>query len=202
MIRTLLLFGLLVLLHPGVSAAGPFSPAGGQSGSTAIAATASCFVEWASGATINRGLAEIDNPSLGYATYGGPNGSGTSANTAPIGQPPQPQSTYYAVALGQGGTATLTFAQPITNGPGYDFAVFGNGFSEGSQEWCKPAFVEVSSDGVNFFPFPSVSLTQTTTQVGSYGTLDPTNLYDLAGKDPVGYGTPSIFRNWPAFRRS
>ena len=42
----------------------------------------------------------------------------------------------------------------------------------------------------DFFRFPSVSLTQTTTQVGSYGTLDPTNLYDLAGKDPAGYGTP------------
>jgi hypothetical protein len=186
----LLLFGSLVLLHPGVSSAGPYAPAGGQPGATAILATDRSIVEWASGATINRGLAEIDNPSLGYATYGGPNGSGTSANTAPIGSPPQPQSTYYAVALGQGGTATLTFAQPITNGPGYDFAVFGNGFSEGSQEWCKPAFVEVSSDGANFFPFPSVSLTQTTTQVGSFGTLDPTNLYDLAGKDPVGYGTP------------
>ena len=166
------------------------SPAGGQSGSVAISATDSRIVEWASGATINRGLVEIDNPSMGYATYGGPNGSGTSPNTAPIGQPPQPQSTYYAVALGQGGTATLTFAQPISNGPGYDFAVFGNGFSEGSQEWCKPAFVEVSSDGVHFFRFPSVSLTQATPQVGSYGTLDPTNLCDLAGKDPAGYGTP------------
>ena len=86
--------------------------------------------------------------------------------------------------------ATLTFAQPITNGPGYDFAVFGNGFPEGSQEWCKPAFVEVSSDGIDFFRFPSVSLTQSTTQVGSYGQLDSTNLYDLAGKDPVGWGTP------------
>ena len=190
MIRSLLLFGSLVLLLPGVLSAGPYAPAGGQPGATAILATDPSIVEWATGATINRGLAEIDNPSLGYATYGGLDGSGSSANTAPIGQPPQPQSTYYAVALGQGGTATLTFAQPITNGPGYDFAVFGNGFSSGSQEWCKPAFVEVSSDGADFFRFPSVSLTQTTTQVGSYGTLDPTNLYDLAGKDPVGYGTP------------
>jgi autotransporter-associated beta strand protein len=43
---------------------------------------------------------------------------------------------------------------------------------------------------VNFFPFPSVSLTPTATQVGSYGELNPTNLYDLAGKDPAGYGTP------------
>ncbi len=189
MIRSSLLFASLVLLLPSVLSAGPYAPAGGQPGATAILATNPSIVEWASGATINRGLAQIDDPSKGYASYGGPDGSGTSANTAPIGQPPQPPSTAYAVALGQGGAATLTFAQPITNGPGYDFAVFGNGFSEGSQEWCKPAFVEVSSDGTNFFRFPSVSLTQTTTQVGNYGTLDPTDLYDLAGKDPVGYGT-------------
>ena len=173
-----------------ISMAGPYSPAGGQTGSTAIPATDPSIVEWASGYIIDRGLVEINNPSLGYATYGGANGSGSSQNNAPVGEPPQPQASSYAIALGQGGTITLTFAQPITNGPGYDFAVFGNGFSESSQEWVKPAFVEVSSDGVNYFAFPSVSLTPTATQIGDYGTLDPTNLYDLAGKDPVGWGTP------------
>ena len=130
-----------------------------------------------------------------YAFYGGSDGASvaagaaSTANTAPIGEPPS-ASTSYAVALGQNGTATLTFNQPITNGPGYDFAVFGIGFSTGSLEWVKPALVAVSSDGVNFFQFPSVSLTQTTTQVGSGSELDPTNLYDIAGKDPAGWGTP------------
>src|SRR5262249_24540781 len=99
-------------------------------------------------------------------------------------------SNFYGAALGQGGTATVTFARPITNGSGGDFAIFGNGFGTGSNsEWVKPAFVEVSSDGVNFFAFPSVSLTSTASQVASGGTLDPTNLYDLAGKDPLGWGT-------------
>ena len=188
--KVLLWMGVAWGLTAVACTAGPYSPAGGQPGSIAISATSSGITEWASDCTIDRGLVEIDNPSLGYATYGGTSGSGASQNNAPIGAPPQPQSTYYAVALGQGGTATLTFAQPITNGPGYDFAVFGNGFSSGGQAWIKPAFVEVSSDGVNFFAFPSVSLTPTTNQVPSFGTLDPTNLYDLAGKDPVGYGTP------------
>ena len=187
--KVLLILGLAWSLVA-TGRAGPYPPAGGQAGAVAISSTSDSFAEWATGATINRGLVQIDNPSRGYATYGGTSGSGSSQNSAPIGPLPQPASTYYAVALGQGGTATLTFAQPITNGPGYDFAVFGNGFSVGSNEWGKPAFVEVSSDGVNFFPFPSVSLTQTGTQVGSYGTLDPTNLYNLAGKDPAGYGTP------------
>ena len=168
--------------------AGPYSPAGGQPGSTAIPVTDPSIVEWATSDTIDRGLVEIDNPALGSVDYGGLTGS--PSNNAPLGEPPQPQQTTYAVALGQDGTITLTFNRPITNGPGPDFAVFGNGFSEGSQEWIKPAFVEVSSDGVNFFRFPSVSLTQTTTQIGSFGTLDPTDLYDLAGKDPAGYGTP------------
>ena len=172
--------------------AGPYPPAGGQTGSTAFSVTDSRFIEWAASATIVRGLREIDNPAGGYAYYGGVNG--TPANTAPIGMPTQPQTSAYSVSLGQGGTATLTFSVPIshsvgTDGNPYDFAVFGNGFSSGSLEWCKPAFVEVSSDGVNFFRFPSVSLTPAGTQLGSYGEIDPTNLYDLAGKDPVGYGT-------------
>ena len=68
------------MLYAGASSAGPYAPAGGQSGSVAISATDSRIVEWASGATINRGLADIADPSLGYATYGGPNGSGTSQN--------------------------------------------------------------------------------------------------------------------------
>jgi hypothetical protein len=172
-----------------VGRAGTYPPAAGYPGATAISASSSSIVEWASGATINRGLVEIDNPSLGYATYGGT--GGTSPNSAPIGQPPQPESTSYGVALGQGGTATLSFAQPIANGAGPDFAVFGNGFTTSSTaSWIKPAFVEVSSDGVNYFAFPSVSLTSTASQVGSFGELDPTNLYDLAGKDPAGWGTP------------
>jgi prepilin-type processing-associated H-X9-DG protein len=195
--------------------AGPYSPLPGQAGSTAIPADNPNIVEWASGATIIRGLRNVENPTeysanasspLNYAFYGGSDGAcvaasnasqaaggpaiTSTANTAPIGEPPQPQQTLYGVALGQNGYATLTFNQPITNGPGPDFAVFNNGFSTGSNEWDKPAIVEVSSNGVNFFAFPSVSLTQTTTQIGNFGELDPTNLYDLAGNFPAGYGTP------------
>jgi hypothetical protein len=195
--------------------AGPYSPAPGEGTSTAISASSSSIVEWASGATIVRGLRNIESPTeystdptspLNYAFYGGSDGAATAAsnasiaagdgpltstaNDAPVGQPPQPQSSFYAVALGQNGMATLSFNDPIVNGPGPDFAVFGNGFSSGTQEWVKPALVEVSSDGIHFFAFPSVSLTQTTTQVSDYGELDPTNLYDIAGNFPAGYGTP------------
>ena len=39
-------------------------------------------------------------------------------------------------------------------------------------------------------PFPPSRSRRTASQVGNFGALDPTNLYDLAGKDPLGYGTP------------
>ena len=124
------------------------------------------------------------------------------ANTAPIGEPPQPPSTSYAVALGQGGTATLTFAQPITNGPGYDFAVFGNGFSDGHPEWVKPAFVEVSSDGVNFFRFP-VRLAHADHDPGRQlrGTR-PTTFTTWPARTPRATARPLTSASWPAFRRS
>ncbi len=194
-----------MVLHCSIVQAGPYVPVGSQTGSPAVQASSSSLIEWASGATVVRGLRYVANPTfyasdpngpLNYAFYGGSDGASmaatgsSTANTAPVGMPAQPQSTSDAVALGQNGTATLSFSQPIIDGPGADFAVFGNGFSTGSQEWVKPALVEVSSNGVNFFQFPSVSLTQTATQVGSFGEVDPTNLYDLAGKDPVGWGTP------------
>jgi hypothetical protein len=192
--------GIAWALLTAVAGAGNFPPPGGLPGATAIVDTDPRIVEWASGAMIQRGLREIDNPALGYAFYGGLNGGTTSigaatANGAPLGPPPQPPQATYAVALGQGGIATLTFDRPITNGPGADFAVYGNGFTSSVSgtaiaEWVKPAFVEVSSDGVHFFRFPAVSLTPAQPQVASGGTLDPTNLYNLAGKDPAGYGTP------------
>ncbi len=77
---------------------------------------------------------------------------------------------------------------PIRNLPGADFVVFENGviseYGTGGAGvggvFGELAYVEVSSDGVNFARFPSVSLTAAT--VPSYGTLDPTKIYNLAGK--------------------
>lgn len=53
------------------------------------------------------------------------------------------------------------------------------------------AFVEVSSDGVNFFRFPATSNTQITTQIGPFdNTGDATKINNLAGKYRAQYGTP------------
>ena len=96
-------------------------------------------------------------------------------------------NTMDAVSLGDGGSALVTFATPIRNGEGPDFAVFENGFGDNSLEL---AFVEVSSDGERFVRFPATCLTQTETQLGNAGATDPTNINNLAGKFKIGYGTP------------
>lgn len=175
--RQTLWVATVTVAFAGIVQAGPYAPAAGQSGSTAIPYNDSRFVGWATGGTLVRGPQDINNPTGPVASFGvlsdalGPAGTSTTA----------------VVSLGDGGSATLTFDQSIRNGPGADFAVFENGFSD---TFLELAFVEVSSDGVHFFRFPSYSETQTTTQVGGFGLLDPTNLHNLAGKYRVGYGTP------------
>ncbi len=95
------------------------------------------------------------------------------------------------------GTITIVFADSnhITNVKGYDFAIFENGTISGydtlngsisGQMFSELAYVEVSSDGINYARFPSVSLTES--QPGPYGTIDITNIYNLAGKHPNSYG--------------
>jgi len=161
-----------------IAEAGPFPPAASQPGSTAIAYNDPSIVGWAT--TIRdlvRGPIDISNPAAGLASFG----------TADNALGPASNNTGAVVSLGDGAQITLGFAQPITDRPGPDLAVFENSFAD---TFLELAFVEVSSDGVNSFRFASVSLTQTATQVGGFGTLDPTKLNDLAGKYRVGFGTP------------
>lgn len=92
------------------------------------------------------------------------------------------------LSLGDGGMATMIFAQPIADGPGPDFAVFENSFEDYFLEF---AFVEVSSDGIQFTRFPAVSLTPTEKQLGPFDRIpDVRALHNLAGKYRGGYGTP------------
>ncbi len=165
---------LVFMLQPGTFA--QFAPPAGHEGTTAIHCDSAAFVAWATSCTLERGLQQIDNPSLGYASYGEPEAALGKAD-----------GTMSVVSLGDGGNAVLTFASPICNGPGPDFAVFENSFNDGFLEF---AFVEVSSDGENYFRFPSISLTQTETQTDSYGFSDCTKIHNLAGKYMALYGTP------------
>ena len=157
---------------------GPFCGAVGTDGCNAIAANDNQFVAWATGAVITRGPQMIGNPDSPLASHGD--------ETNAIG-PATLNNSYDAVSLGDGGSALLTFERPIRNGEGPDFAVFENDNTGG---FLELAFVEVSSDGVHFVRFPSTSLTPTDVQVGSFGTVDPTFINNLAGKFCIGYGTP------------
>jgi len=89
------------------------------------------------------------------------------------------------------GQITLMFGEAIRNGEGYDFAVFENGLlsefttpagSAAGQMFAELAYVEVSSNGEDFVRFPAVSLTAE--PVGLFGTIEISNVYNLAGKHP------------------
>ncbi|RUT68911.1 T9SS C-terminal target domain-containing protein [Flavobacterium cupreum] len=171
MIRKLL---FTLLLTTSLVEAQSYAPAAGQAGSTAIAKSSTVFKGWATGINVVRGPQDIANPTGPLASTGDP--------TAALGG-----TSTGVVCLGDGGSATLTFGVPIANGPGFDFAVFENGFSD---TFLELAFVEVSSNGVNFFRFPSHSQTQTTTQIGGFGAVDCRYINNLAGKYRVNFGTP------------
>lgn len=101
--------------------------------------------------------------------------------------------TYGFIGLDAPGSITLGFAKPITNGAGADFAVFENAFAFGGATslLAELAYVEVSSNGVDFLRFPSISLnTAPTTVSGAFQAYDATNLYNLAGKHTSNWGTP------------
>jgi hypothetical protein len=78
------------------------------------------------------------------------------------------------------GEITLSFDSGIRDGEGADFAVFENGFDNRGGIFGELAYVEVSSDGVNFARFSSDSLTGE--PIPAQGILDPTGIYNLAGK--------------------
>lgn len=170
---------ILMVLIAGSSFAQSYPPAAGQEGSTAVPHDSELFISWATGAEIERGLINISNPEQqdqgsNYASYGSEDDALGIADGS-------------VVSLGDRGSAILTFETPIGNGPGFDFAVFENSFND---TFLELAFVEVSSDGINFFRFPAHSETQTETQVGGFGEVDPTYINNFAGKYRAMFGTP------------
>ena len=149
--------------------AGPYAPAAGLWGSSAIPNDDVSVVAWATAFENYQPGSDVD---LAFQI---------PANA--IGQ--AEGTTFNAVTLGRGGQITLTFAAPIWDGLGYDFAVYENSFSDA---FLELAYVEVSSDGINYFRFENDSLTAS--PVGAFGDVDPTNVQNLAGKYRRGQGTP------------
>lgn len=152
-----------------ISHAVSYSPPAEQAGSQAIPMDAPAFLYWATGYEDYEIGSHVDSvwqtPALALG--------------AAVG------TSYDIVSLGRGGKITMTFDPPMENGEGWDFAVFENGFNDYLLEL---AYVEVSSNGVDFVRCDSVSLTPG--PVSGYGSLDATLIDGLAGKYRQGYGTP------------
>ncbi|WPO81869.1 T9SS type A sorting domain-containing protein [Chryseobacterium sp. JJR-5R] len=170
-----------------------YAPQVGTAGTTAISKDSPLFKSWASGCTVVRGLQQINGTAGTYAN------AGTDANGTGI-------ANGSVVSLGDGGTGTVTFSKAIVNGSGFDFAIFENGFVSGSsgKAYLELAFVEVSSDGVNFFRFPShneypADYIQNSTDAGGPGfaTMDARYLNNFAGKYIGSYGTPFDLSDLP-----
>ncbi|MBQ5532568.1 MAG: T9SS type A sorting domain-containing protein [Bacteroidales bacterium] len=149
----------------------------GSEGCQAVGLDDSRIVAWATGCVVQRGYYDIANDRR--RTSYGKDEDAIGAATA--------STTMHVVSLGDSGVATLTFAEPISDGEGYDFAVFENSLNN---TFLELAFVEVSSDGVRFVRFPAVSNTSADKQVSETGPVDATKLHNLAGKYRVGWGTP------------
>lgn len=157
-----------------------FAPGPDSVGTTAIHKSSPEFVAWATGGTITRGFININDTTVTYndlnrASFGAiEDAFGIATGTS-------------VVSLGDSGVATLTFDFVIQDGPGFDFAVFENGFMDGYMEF---AHVEVSSNGVDFVRFPSTSEIPLAPQLWNGSVSDCRMMNNLAGKYRVNYGTP------------
>ena len=159
----------LVVLSAVPLMAGPYPPAVGKNGSTAVSRNDPAIIAWASG----------------WIDYlPGEAVSSTWMNPRQALGPAEGNS-FDVVSLGRGGEITLTFDPPLKNGPDWDLVLFENSFSD---TFLELAYVEVSSDGQHFVRFDNDS--RTAGPVGGFGALEPTNIDGFAGKYRQGFGTP------------
>lgn len=182
--------------------AGPYPPAAGTAGSDAIRADDPRIVAWASAVgSLERGPVEISETESPLASFGTGGSALGPANAFEPGTGLPSTEPGSVVSLGDGGRIALLFPQPITDGPGPDFAVFENAFND---TFLELGFVEVTSDGIHWARFPSHSLGQTGVQISQAdpqnSALDPTDIDGLAGKYRAGWGAPfdlAILQNEP-----
>jgi hypothetical protein len=156
-----------------------FAPQAPLPGHEGIAVNDTRIVDWAHTCSVTRGWLDIANKSLGQVSMGTDTNAIGMANAA-------------IVSLGDSGVAVLGFEHSIKNGPGPDFAVFENGFTDLMNDtlaYLEFAFVEVSSDGIHFFRFPAACQQQDSVQT-EYTFVDARLFHNLAGKYKSGFGTP------------
>ena len=181
-------------------------------------ATGACFRGWITGVVdytqpdpYSGGLARADDGAI------------TNAAGAVAGAPEDfsPESAaVHVLSLGNSGSIIVTFDDAIENGPGPDFAVFENAFTDytlwgtssrqGSTDsfcFAELAFVEVGSSTSSWARFPvtclntSVVYARTVLSNNYFSSQDVTLLDGFAGKHQSEYGTPfdlSALANDPA----
>ncbi|MEW6265794.1 MAG: choice-of-anchor U domain-containing protein [Thermodesulfobacteriota bacterium] len=160
---------IILLLTPALTLAGPYSPAPGHPDFAAVHMNDPAFIAWASGYRDVIYGSDVEDV----------------WKTPELALGPAVGDSYHIVCLGNGGRITMTFNQPIRDRSGWDFAVFENSFND---TFLELAYVEVSSNGVNFTRFPNRSLTAN--PVNAFGAVDPSDIMGLASKYRQGYGTP------------
>jgi len=167
----------LVLLVAVTASAGPYAPAAGESGSTAIHMDDPAFAAWAAGyENYNKGTEVDEQWQTPEKALGKAQGIIYDGN----------DFIHNIVSLGRGGAITLIFAGGIKNGDGYDFAVFENSLND---TFLELAYVEVSSNGSDFFRFANDSLTSGPVSAWG-GVVDPTDITGVGGKYRHSYGAP------------
>jgi hypothetical protein len=62
--------------------------------------------------------------------------------------------------------------------------------NDSNMAFLELGFVEVSTDGIRYVRFPAVTNVQDTFQLNNDGSIDCSQLYNLAGKYIARYGTP------------
>lgn len=159
----------LVLASPLPAPAGPFDEPGHEP--AAIVAWATSVDDFVAG------FVDIAHPELGRVDFGLPE----------LALGPASLDAYDVVSLGDGGEIVLGFEGGIGDGPGDDFAVWENGFYAPGGLFAELAFVEVSTNGVDFARFAPQTLN--TFPAEAFDTIDPSDYRNLAGDQPVGLGT-------------
>ncbi|HCE85726.1 MAG TPA: hypothetical protein DEO99_06185 [Bacteroidetes bacterium] len=148
-----------------------------QWGWSQVSYTDPAIILWGDSVQIIRGYQDLADSMLGLAGYG--------VVSDALGE-----ADGNVVSLGDGGEATYFFASGIPNGNGPDVAIFENALDMGGgQFFAELAFVEVSTDGIEYHRFPCQSLTQTNGQINGFGGIMAYDIQGFAGIHPTQTGT-------------
>lgn len=130
-------------------------------------------------------------PAVGSEPSSSHAGGGAANNFPYGGDVNDATDTYGFIGIDAPGSVTFQYTTGIFNGAGADLAVRENGFGSGSGFFAELAFVEVSSNGLDFARFPSISQnTAPLSNLGAFQYYDMTNVYNFAGKHQSSFATP------------